>query len=101
MKLSDYISQSHLVGYKRPIYQIITEKIPTSMILYGNPGIGKSTLATIISEGLQIKTMKLNGATIRLNELSSILNDLSSTNETLIIIDEIHNQLKTQSKETD
>jgi len=43
--LEDFIGQSHLVGKGKPLYQAIQHKSVHSMILWGPPGVGKTTLA--------------------------------------------------------
>src|SRR5437016_1174639 len=47
--LADIIGQVHLVGVGKIIHQIIEQKQPTSLILWGPPGSGKTTLARIIA----------------------------------------------------
>ncbi len=90
MNLTTYIGQSHLVCDGKPIKRIIDKKIPTSMILYGNPGIGKTTLAKIISDELNITSFKLNAATMKLSELKEVIGMQKMYGKILIIMDEIH-----------
>ncbi len=90
MNLNTYIGQTHLVGNDKPIARIIEKKIPTSMILYGNPGIGKTTLAKIISDELNIASFKLNAATMKLSELKEVIGMQKMYDKILIIMDEIH-----------
>ena len=49
-KISDIIGQQHLVGENKIIYNLVKNKKLFSMILYGKPGIGKTTIATAITE---------------------------------------------------
>ncbi len=90
MNLHTYIGQSHLVGEDKPIARMIEKQIPTSMILYGNPGIGKTTLAKIISDELNITSFKLNAATMKLSELKEVIGMQKMYHKILIIMDEIH-----------
>lgn len=90
MNLKNYIGQSHLVGQDKPIARMIQKKIPCSMILYGNPGIGKTTLAKIISDELEITSFTLNAATMKLSELKEVIAMQKMYQKILIIMDEIH-----------
>lgn len=90
MNLDSYIGQSHLVGEKMPIRRIIDHKDPTSMIFYGNPGIGKTTLAQIICDELNITYFKLNAATMKINELKEVISMQKMHSKIIIIMDEIH-----------
>jgi len=47
--LDEIIGQSHLVGPNGPIRKMINNKIIKSLILYGNPGIGKTSIAQILA----------------------------------------------------
>ena len=51
-KLQDFIGQEHLIGKNGPIKKALDNGIIPSMILWGPPGVGKTTLAEIISEEL-------------------------------------------------
>ncbi len=90
MDLKTYIGQTHLVGTGKPIRRIIAEQKPTSMILYGPPGIGKTTLANIIADNLNITRFNLNAATMALKELKEIVAMHKMHGKIIIIMDEIH-----------
>ena len=53
LSLDDYLGQSHLVGENGPIRLAIQSNLLPSMILWGPPGVGKTTLAHIISQQLE------------------------------------------------
>lgn len=59
-KLSDIIGQEHLVGKNKVIYNMIKNKRVFSMILYGKPGIGKTSIAYAISNEVDINVRYLN-----------------------------------------
>lgn len=90
MNLHNYIGQSHLVGPDKPIERIIRLQKPCSMILYGNPGIGKTTLAQIIADNLNVTFFKLNAATMKISELKEVINMQKIHGKIIIIMDEIH-----------
>ena len=59
-KLSDIIGQSHLVGENKILSNLVNNKKIFSMILYGAPGIGKTSIASAITEELNVKHRFLN-----------------------------------------
>ena len=54
-KIKDIIGQEHLVGKDKILYNLVKNKKIFSMILYGKPGIGKTTIAISIVEELNLK----------------------------------------------
>ena len=58
--LSDVVGQKHLVGENKIIYNMVKHNRVFSMILYGNPGIGKTTIALAIVNELGLKYKLLN-----------------------------------------
>jgi putative ATPase len=48
--LDEFVGQAHLVGKGKPIRRLVEQKQPFSMIFWGPPGVGKTTLAKIIAE---------------------------------------------------
>ena len=58
--LEDIIGQEHLVGKDNVIYNLVKNKKLFSMILYGHPGIGKTSIATAISNELDVRYRCLN-----------------------------------------
>lgn len=58
--LEDIIGQEHLVGKDNVIYNLVKNKKLFSMILYGHPGIGKTSIATAISNELGVRYRCLN-----------------------------------------
>src|SRR3954470_10475896 len=61
--LSDVIGQSHLLGDAQILRQIIKNKEPVSLILWGPPGSGKTTLARIIAQGVDAEFIELSAVT--------------------------------------
>ena len=62
-KLSDVIGQQHLVGKNKILYNLVNNKKIFSMILYGKPGIGKTSIANAIVNELNMPYKFLNATT--------------------------------------
>ena len=92
-KLNQIIGQHHLLDTDKPIYQLIKNKTHTSMILYGVPGVGKTTLATVYASELQLPLETFNGATDNKSKLQTLIKN--HDDETFVLlIDEIHRLTK-------
>src|ERR1700733_5285272 len=61
--LADIVGQGHLVGAGKIISEIIEQKQPTSLILWGPPGSGKTTLARIIAKQTDAEFVELSAVT--------------------------------------
>ena len=59
-KIEDIIGQQHLIWKNQILYNLVKNKKIFSMILYGKPGIGKTTIAEAICEELDLRYRKLN-----------------------------------------
>lgn len=90
--LDEMVGQSHLLGQGKPLRKIIESgKIP-NMVFYGPPGIGKTTLSSIIARQTNRKLCKLNGTTAStadIKEIVSSLDTLEAVNGVLLYLDEI------------
>ena len=71
--LEDYISQSHLVGKDGPLYQQIKSGVLPSLILWGPPGIGKTTLANIISNESERPFFKLSAINSGVKDIREVI----------------------------
>jgi len=92
-KLEDIVGQDHLVGKNGVISKMINNDQLFSMILYGPPGVGKTTIASILSEKFGVNSYTFNASTDKKSDLKEII--LHSKNYgCLLIIDEIHRMNK-------
>ncbi|MFZ1249135.1 MAG: replication-associated recombination protein A [Candidatus Saccharimonadales bacterium] len=98
--LDDVIGQAHLVGSQKIIRQIIENKQPTSLILWGPPGTGKTTLARIIARETGAEFIELSAVTSGKADVAKVV-ALAEQNQrlgvqTILFVDEIHRFNKTQ-----
>ncbi len=93
-KLSDIIGQTHLIGENKIITNLIKNNKLFSMIFYGKPGIGKTSIATAIVNELG-KPYKILNATInKKDDFDYAINEARMSGELILIIDEIHRMNK-------
>ena len=90
----DIIGQDHLVGEKGIITKMLKQEKLFSMILYGNPGCGKTSIAEIISSFYPMSSFSFNASTDNKEKLKEIANSTKYYDDTLCIIDEIHRMNK-------
>ncbi|WP_127846685.1 replication-associated recombination protein A [Psychroflexus aestuariivivens] len=101
-KLSDYLSQKHLVGEKGTISQMIKRDLIPSIILWGPPGIGKTTLANLISKETKRSFFTLSAISSGVKDVREIINKakqkqgLFEQKNPILFIDEIHRFSKSQ-----
>lgn len=99
--LDGYFGQKHLVGVGKPVYQIIQSGKPHSMILWGPPGTGKTTLARIISTQLDSHFFQLSAINSGVKEIREVIEKAThirkeSGTGTILFIDEVHRFNKSQ-----
>ena len=89
-KLSDIIGQEHLVGENKVIYNLVKNKKLFSMILYGHPGIGKTSIAIAIAEELGMRYRTLNAVVNNKKDFDIVIEEAKLYNGLIVIVDEIH-----------
>ncbi|MCX6246979.1 MAG: replication-associated recombination protein A [Bacteroidetes bacterium] len=95
--LEDYIGQDHLVGKDAILYKAIESGNVPSMILWGPPGVGKTTLAYIISQQLQRSFFTLSAVSSGVKEVREVIAKAKESGESpFLFIDEIHRFSKSQ-----
>ena len=94
--LDGYIGQQHLVGKGAVLRTLIDSGRIPSMILWGPPGIGKTTLASIISNTLQRPFYTLSAISSGVKEVREVIDKAKSEEGSILFIDEIHRISKSQ-----
>lgn len=94
-KISDFIGQNHLVGSGKPISVAIEKKHLFSFILWGPPGVGKTTLARIYAESLQAQFFELSAVSAGKEDIKKIIS-IKSDSPKVLFLDEIHRFNKAQ-----
>jgi putative ATPase len=98
--LATVVGQKHLVGAGKIIRQIIDQKQPTSLILWGPPGSGKTTLARIIARETEAEFMELSAVTSGKADVMKAVERAEQNRrlgmKTILFIDEIHRFNKAQ-----
>lgn len=98
--LEEYVGQEHLVGKNGIIRRMLESGNIASMIFWGPPGTGKTTLAHIIAQTTHASFHQLSGVTSGKKDLEEVLgyaqNDKNQGKSTILFIDEIHRWNKAQ-----
>ena len=95
-RLDDYIGQQHLVGQGAVLRTLIESGNIPSMIFWGPPGIGKTTLAMIISNTLHRPFHTLSAISSGVKEVREVINQAQQEEGSILFIDEIHRFNKAQ-----
>lgn len=98
--LKEFVGQSHLVGPNKPLRLAIESKKIFSMIFWGPPGVGKTTLAKIIAKEIDAEIFQLSAVSAGKNDIRKIIGESTSTNpglyKKILFLDEIHRFNKAQ-----
>lgn len=90
----DIVGQDHLVGSNGVITKMLNQGKLFSMILYGNPGCGKTSIAEIIASFYPMSSFSFNASTDNKEKLKDIADSTKYYDDTICIIDEIHRMNK-------
>jgi putative ATPase len=95
--LDEYLGQQHIVGEGAILRQAIESGNIPSMILWGPPGVGKTTLANIIAEKMDMNFFALSAINSGVKEVRQVINQAKmSSGQAILFIDEIHRFSKSQ-----
>jgi len=98
--LDEYVGQQHLVGPGKLLRQLIERDQVSSMIFWGPPGVGKTTLARIIAKRTQAAFVEFSAVTSGIKEVREVMNRAEENRRmgmrTLLFTDEIHRFNKAQ-----
>lgn len=99
--LEEYVGQEHVIGKDKILYRTIRADRLSSIILFGPPGCGKTSLARVISETTKYKFYKINAVTAGVQDIKRVIEEtknfmLNPTGKSILFIDEIHRFNKLQ-----
>ena len=99
--LEEYVGQEHILGKDKILYRTIKADRLSSIILWGRPGCGKTSLARVISETTKYKFTKINAVTSGVSDIKNAVADASNlmlnpSGKCILFIDEIHRFNKLQ-----
>ena len=98
--LDEYVGQEHLLGEGKVVRRIIESDQISSMIFWGPPGVGKTTLARIIAHTTKSKFIDFSAVTSGIKEIRSVMQQAEENRHygerTIVFVDEIHRFNKAQ-----
>ena len=99
--LNDYIGQQHLLSPDKPLYQAILAGRCHSLILWGPPGVGKTTLAQIIANHADASRIQMSAVTAGVKDIREAVSEAKANlagrgQRTLLFVDEVHRFNKSQ-----
>lgn len=98
--LCDYVGQKHLLAPGKVLWNLIEKDMVSSMIFWGPPGVGKTTLARIIAHKTQAHFINFSAVTSGIKEIKAVMKEAQDARaygrKTIVFVDEIHRFNKAQ-----
>jgi len=98
--LDEYVGQTHLLGPGKVLRKLIESDNISSMIFWGPPGVGKTTLARIIANATKAKFIDFSAVTSGIKEIRAVMQEAEGNRQcgerTIVFVDEIHRFNKAQ-----
>lgn len=88
--IDEVIGQSHLVGEGKMIHRMVKARQLSSMILYGPPGIGKTSIASAIAGSTQYAFRTLNAVTNNKKDMEIVAAEAKMSGKVILLLDEVH-----------
>src|SRR5690625_240069 len=88
--IRDIIGQNHLIGKDKIIRRMVESDNIASMILFGPPGTGKTSLAYAIAHSLGIQVRKLNAVIHKKKDMEIVVEEAKMMGKLILILDEVH-----------
>jgi putative ATPase len=89
-KIEEVIGQQHLVGEGKIIHRMVEAKQLTSMILYGPPGIGKTSIASAIAGSTRYAFRTLNAVSNNKKDMEIVVAEAKMSGKVVLLLDEVH-----------
>ena len=99
--LDEVVGQRHLLGEGSPLRRLVEDDAPMSLLLWGPPGTGKTTLATVVSRATRRRFVELSAVTSGVKDIRAVVDEARRELgmrgvRTLLFVDEVHRFSKTQ-----